>query len=91
MTLYKTMVRPVVEYCSSVWYLKWKRDSQQIEKVQHRVRKFIPYLSHLPYQRRLQCLELPSLMFRRDRIDLINTLRIMKEVHNMYWAEFLQA
>ena len=55
MTLYKTIVRPVVEYCSYMWYTTWKHDSQQIEKVQHRISKFVPYLSHLTYQRRLQC------------------------------------
>jgi hypothetical protein len=50
MTLYKTIIRLVVEYCSSVWYPTWKCEVQQIERVQHWVSKFVPYLSHLPYQ-----------------------------------------
>ena len=89
-TLYKTMVRPVVEYCSSVWYPTRKSDSLLIEKVQRRASKFVPYLKYLPYERRLSSLSLPSLQFRRDRMDLVNTFCIIKGIDHVSWEDFFE-
>jgi len=36
LSLYKTLVRPHVEYCSSSWNPFYKNDKEMIEKVQHR-------------------------------------------------------
>ena len=75
--LYKTMTKSIVEYCISVWYPTRKSDSWLIEKVQKRASKFVPYLKCLLYEHRIRCLSLPSLQFRRDRLDLVNTFRII--------------
>jgi len=42
--LYKSLVRPHVEYCSSAWSPHYKRDKLHIEKVQGRFTKMIPEL-----------------------------------------------
>jgi len=41
LSLYKTLVRPQVEYCSSVWSPLYKEDKELIEKIQHRFTKMI--------------------------------------------------
>jgi len=41
MSLYKTLVRPRVEYCSSAWSPLYKKDKELIEKIQHRFTKMI--------------------------------------------------
>ena len=41
MSLYKTLVRPHVEYCVSVWNPHYIKDKTLIEKVQRRFTKMI--------------------------------------------------
>ena len=69
--LYKKLIQPIVEYCTSVWYPTRKSDSQLIEKVQNLASKFVPYLKYLPYECRLRYLSLPSLQFWRDRWGIV--------------------
>ena len=87
-SLYVSTVCPIHEYCSSVWFPLNKRERARIEKVQRRATKLVPYLRHLPYQQRMQRLQLPSLQFRRDRGDLINTFRIVKNIDNITPSHF---
>ena len=87
-SLYVSTVRPVLEYCSSVWYPLNKRDRERVERVQCRATKLIPYLSHLPYHQRMQRLQLPSLQFRRDRAVVINTFRIVRNIDNITPTHF---
>ena len=54
------------------------RYKDELEKVQHRSTKLVGELSKLPYEDRLQILQLPSLYVRRLRGDLIKTLKILK-------------
>jgi hypothetical protein len=68
---YKTLVRPHLEYASSVWSPIYKCDIQNIEKVQRRATRLVPALASLSYTERLQQLDLPTLSFRRLRTDLI--------------------
>jgi len=40
-SLYKTSVRPHVEYCVSAWSTYYKKDKEMLEKVQRRFTKMI--------------------------------------------------
>lgn len=90
MLLYKSFVRPVVEYNTSVWFPLNVTDEHRVEKIQRRATKMIPYLKHLPYAQRLTRLQLPSLHFRRRRTDLINTFKIIKGVDDIEVGKFFE-
>ena len=84
--LFKSLVRPHLEYASCIWSPQLKRDKVSIERVQRRATKLVPELKHLPYSSRLQQLGLPTLTYRRRRADLIETYRIITKQHSMNTA-----
>ena len=69
--LFKSIIRPHLEYASPVWSPITRVEKARIEGVQRRATKLVPTLSNLPYTERLQHLKLPTLEYRRTRQDLI--------------------
>jgi len=49
LNLYKSLMRPYVEYCTPVWSSCYQKDKLLIERVQHRFTRMIPGLSRLLY------------------------------------------
>ena len=80
-TLFKSLVRPILEYGHSVWNPHLKTLSQEVERVQRRATGLLGSLKHLSYPERLQKLELPSLEHRRKRGDMIDAY---KYIHGHY-------
>ena len=76
LNLYKPVVRPHLEYASTIWYPMYKKDIILIENVQCRATKLVKCIKHLPYEERLITLGFPSLEYRRDRADLIQVYKI---------------
>ena len=56
--LFKSLVRPHVEYCSSVWFPYFKKDKNQTERIQHGFTRLFPDLIDKPYEDRLAVLDL---------------------------------
>ena len=56
-------------------------DIQTLEKVQRRATKLVPELRDLDYTNRLVALNLPSLLYRRRRMDMITVFRIVHGLH----------
>ena len=79
--LYKSMVRPHLEYANTVWSPYTKKNINLIENIQRHFTKKITGLKHKSYEDRLKSLRLPSLTFRRLRGDLIEAYKI---IHNIY-------
>ena len=76
--LYKTLVRPHLEYAVQVWSPYLVKDIEILERVQHRFTRMIDGVRDLEYKHRLKSLGLPSLKFRRLQGDLIETFKIIK-------------
>ncbi len=79
--LFKGIIRPRLEYASSVWSPRYARDIDTIEAVQRRATKLVPGLYDLSYEERLRKLDLPTLVFRRLRGDVI---QVYKYLHGEY-------
>jgi hypothetical protein len=75
--VFKTIIRPLVEYATPVWNPCLKRDIADVENVQRKVTKCIAGFRDLPYSTRLQRLELPSLETRRLYLDLLECYKIV--------------
>ena len=69
--LYKTYIRPNMEFCIQAWSPYMVKDIEVLEKVQHRATQMVPGLKRLPYENRLRRLDIYSLTARRLRGDLI--------------------
>jgi len=81
--LFKSLVRPHLEYGNIIWCPFLKRQSAAIERVQRRATKLLPNLKELSYPERLTALRLPSLKARRVRGDLIQTFKIFNQIDNV--------
>ena len=77
LTLYKTMVRPLLDYCGPAWCPYLKKDVAVLEKVQRRMSKLISNIRHMSYSDRLSALSLTTLSTRRLRYDLILVYKIL--------------
>ena len=86
--LYKTLVRPILEYCSCVWSPMLKKDMIEIEKVQRRATKMVKGFNTMEYNERLYRLNLDSLHFRRKRGDLLQVYKILKGIENIESNKF---
>ncbi|KAI8493802.1 hypothetical protein Bbelb_281490 [Branchiostoma belcheri] len=73
--LYKSLIRPHLEYGAPVWSPHQWKQADQIENVQRRASKRVPGLNNLPYEERLKVLRLPTLVYRRIRGDMIMTYK----------------
>ena len=79
--LYKSLVRPHLEYASPVWSPYLKKHQIFLENVQRRATKLIKNLSQLSYKERLLQLGLPSLEYRRMRADMLQVYKILNNIN----------
>ena len=79
--LYKSLVRPILEYGHSVWQPQHKTLCSDIEGVQRRATRLLSSIRDKPYPERLTKLKLPSLEHRRRRGDMID---LWKYMHGLY-------
>ena len=77
LSLFKSMVRPIIEYANCVWAPYKRKDIDFIEKVQRHFTKKIIGMKNLSYNERLTRLKLPSLEYRRLRGDIIQVYKIV--------------
>ena len=58
--LFKTLVRPILEYGNVIWANGIKKYMTKIENVQRKFTKHISGMSKLPYEERLRKIKLPK-------------------------------
>ena len=69
--IYKSLVRPHLEYGNLAWGPFGKTDQRRLERVQRRATRLVADLRLCTYEERLRILKLPTLYFRRRRGDMI--------------------
>ena len=86
--LYKTLVRPHLEYATPVWTPLYKKDSIMLENVQRRAARLVKALSGLTYKERLLEIGLPSLEYRRLRAEMIEVYKIINQIDKINIDKF---
>jgi len=90
-SLYKSLVRPQLDYCSTVWHPHFSKDKSFLEKVQHQFTHLFPHLRGLPYEERLHQLGLWSLEERWNRADLLEIFKMVKGIAATPWSVFFHS
>uniref|UniRef100_A0A8D9ENY2 Uncharacterized protein n=1 Tax=Cacopsylla melanoneura TaxID=428564 RepID=A0A8D9ENY2_9HEMI len=74
--LYKSYIRPTIEYANVIWNPYFVKDINMLERIQRTATKIPKQLKNKPYEERLTILELTTHQQRRHRGDLIETFKI---------------
>lgn len=88
--LYKSLIRPHLDYSIQAWRPYQQKDIKLLEGVQRRTTKIIPELKSKPYHERLKELNLMTLEDRMRRADLIQTYRIFTGIDNIKPTDMFQ-
>ena len=89
MNLYKSMVRPHLEYCNTVWSPYSVAEVKKVESIQRRATKMVNSVSENSYPVRLRALGMPTLEFRRLRSDMIQVFRILRGIDKIDHSKLL--
>ena len=81
--LYKSLVRPIVEYANVIWAPHYILDQQKVERIQRKATRIIPSFHGSTYNDRMRILSLPSLQYQRRRGDLIFLYQILGNFYNI--------
>ena len=76
--LWKSLIRPKLEYCCQLWCPTQTGDIQRLEQVQRNFIRKISGVQHLSYWQQLKDLSMYSLEGRRERYTLIYIWKIME-------------
>ena len=90
--LYKTLVRPILDYCIPVWRPYLRKDINKLERIQKRYTKMIKDCRGKNYEERLRLIGLTSLEERHYRADMIQVFKILidnKDKKDVYPSDFL--
>jgi len=88
--LYKSLVRPHLEYSSPAWSPHYRKDKHLLERVQHRFTLLFDDLKALECHERLQKVRLCSLEERRNWADLIELFKMVKGISSVPLQSFFQ-
>ena len=88
--LYKTYVRPHLEFSVPAWSPWTLGDKEALEKIQRRALRMVSGVHGLKYEDRLVELDMLSLEGRRKLYDLVQTFKIIRGVddvkHNIWFT-----
>ena len=88
--LYKSFVRPLLEYSSVIWCPYTQNLVDEVERVQRRLCRMLPSLRHLSDKSQLKKIGLLSLRARRIRFQLITIYKMNKNVSGLNFYDFFE-
>ena len=86
--LYKSLVRPIIEYGNTIWGPHYILDQHSIEQIQRRANRILTGLYDTPYSDRLNILKLPTLQYRRLRGDMILLYRLLHNNIGIHFSDY---
>jgi len=88
--IYKSYIRPHLEYCIQAWSPYLQNDIYCLESVQRAATRLVRGFKKVPYEDRLRILGLITLAVRRKRGDLIEYYTILSGKENLDPNQFFQ-
>ena len=80
LTTWKSLVLPILDYCSQLWCPQKRGEIQQIEEIQKSFTRKIPLPGRENYWNRLRSLHMYSLERRRERYRIIYVWKILENI-----------
>ena len=78
-SLFVSHIRPIIDYCSTVWNVGFLGDARRLEALQRRWTREVEGMRGLQYESRLRAIGLYSIWGRLLRLDLI---KVWKALHD---------
>ncbi len=88
--LYKSLVRPHLEFANQIWVPHLKKHTEALENVQRCATRMLPGVKELAYPDRLRKLKLPSLTYRRLRGDRMEMFKILTGKYDSEVSNFVR-
>ena len=88
--LYKTFIRPKLEFAASAWSPWTEGDKKQLEKVQERLVRLLSDVKGKTYEEKLVDAGLTTLVERRERGDAIETFKTLKGFNRVQKEKWFQ-
>ena len=91
--MFKTFVRPILEYNTAIWSPNLIEDINSVEKVQRHFTKRLCQKSNIKfqnYEERLRILNLESLEIRRIKFDIVLMFKIQNKLIDIDFDKFFK-
>jgi len=89
--IYKTYIRPHMEFCIQAWSPNFVKDIDVLERVQKAATNLVPMLRKYNYATRLRIIGITSLEERRLRGDMIEVYKLLTEKEQIDHRQFFNS
>ena len=87
-SLYKSLVRPHLDYCIQAWRPHLKKDIEKMERVQRRATRMMEECRGKDYETRLKLSNLTTLETRAQRADMLEVYKIIHKIEGLNEEDF---
>ena len=88
--IYKTYIRPHLEFCIRAWSPHFVKDIEVLKRVQKAATNLVPQLRKCSYPARLKNIDITSLKDRRLRGYMIRVYKLLTGKEQIYYKQFFR-